>query len=403
VKVVLAGNFVFPSGTAPAMRMQNMATGLAENGAKVHVLPIAPIFTSDETTDRVHQLAPNVTYELLVTTPNPLPARNPLAKKPAWLWRTYSAALKAYKRLYQLIQAGECDLLIGYGRNMVLLGPLVRLCQASGIVSLLDVVELRSQFGGFGGKLNPVYWDWFLGERILPRWFDGLLIIAEGLRPVYEAVGVRRFLRVPAIEGWNEEFKVLEKETGERPFQLTCISTLINRDAPEVLLEAMRLLSKQNVAVRLNLLGKFREISSSDRWVRLCETDPGLRKIVKLVGRVSDEELAQYFSQADGFILTRRNAPTEICSFPTRLVEYLKSGRPVFVSAVGDIPDYLQDGRDVVFLSVQDPSQAAQAIADIVTNPEKGREIGFHGRQTGATVFNRKEHGARILAFARQL
>lgn len=406
MKVVLAGNFLFPSGSAPAMRMQNMAKGLAENGAQVHVLPIAPIFTPDgKSAGQIYHLTPSVTYEFAVTVDKALPARNPIWQKPFWLWRTYTASLKVYKRLRQLIAAGQCDLFIGYGRNMGFLGPLVRLCQAHGVVTLLDVVELREQFGGWGGRLNPIYWDWYLGERVLPKWFDGLIVIAHGLQPVYEAVGVNHFLRVPAIEGWHDNLVVEHdrNETTSELFQLVCISTLIERDAPDILLEAMRLLGEQNVPIQLNLLGKFREISKSDRWVQLCQSDPNLQKTVKLVGRVSDLELAWYFNQADGFILTRRQAPTEVCSFPTRLVEYLKIARPVFVSAVGDIAEYLEDGKDAIFLSTQDASQVAQAIAVIVMDPDKGSAIGAEGKRTGATAFNRQKYGAQILAFAEQL
>jgi len=402
--VVLVGNFLFPSGSASAMRIQNMAKGLAENGAKVHVLPIAPIFAPDKTTDQIYHLTPNITYELLAITSSPLLARNPLRQKPIWLWRTYTAAIKAYKRMRQLIKTGQCDLLIGYGRNMALLGPLLRLCQTHRIVTLLDVVELRSQFSGFGGKLNPIYWDWYLGEQVLPRWFDGLIVIAQGLQPIYAAVGVTKFLQIPSIEGWDDLPPILEKDNREKqPFQLVCLTTLIKRDAPHVLLETMRLLGQQNIHVQLNLLGKFREVAEARPWIELCETDPYLRQNVRLVGKVSDAELEQYFSLADGLVLTRRDAITEVCSFPTRLVEYLKTGRPVFVSAVGDIPNYLQNGQDAILLSPEDPGQAAQAIATIVATPKQGWQIGLQGRNKGSLVFDRKEHTLQLLQFAAKL
>ncbi|MFW6116158.1 MAG: glycosyltransferase [bacterium] len=402
-RVVLAGNFLFPSGSASAKRMQNLALGLAEMGTNVHVLPLAPICVSEGGAARTYRLGPNVTCEPMATTHRPVPARNPLCRKPLWFLRTYGAALRAYWRLRELVKAGRCDLLIAYGRSMIMLAPLVSLCRTHGLPALLDVVELHSQFNGFGGRASPIYWDWYLGQRILPHWFDGLLIIAQGLRSVYEDVGVTQFLRVPAIEDWDDAQAGSKTRPNRTPFHLVCVTKLIERDAPGVLLEAMRFLSMRQVPIQLNLLGKFREVPGSRRWVRLCEKDPHLRQVVNLVGRVSDESLMRHFSRADGFVLTRRDARPEMCSFPTRLVEYLKTGRPVLVSAVGDIPDYLRDGVDAIFLSPDDSAQVAQVIADVAANPARARDIGRRGRCTGARVFDRTTHAARILEFAEGL
>ena len=79
---------------------------------------------------------------------------------------------------------------------------------------------------------------------------------------------------------------------------------------------------------------------------------------MRFLGTLSDDGArARAWPRADGILLTRRDARTEALSFPTRLVEHLRHGRPVFVSDVGDVSHYLRDGQDVVLLDPRDPAR----------------------------------------------
>lgn len=400
--VVIAGNFLFPAGSAPAARIQNLASGLEACGASVRVLPMTP-FSGSTVDKKPVQLSAGVSYEPLVTIRRELTARNTLFQKPLWFTKTYLAALIARRRVKQLLARGRCDMLIGYGRNMFMLAPLARLCQQSGVVTLLDVVESRSQFHGFGGKLNPIYWDWYLGEAQLPTLFDGIIAIARGLEPVYRKHGATNFLLVPGIEDWHD-LPMTHKSPGfEDGFELVYLSALLPRDAPGLLFNAMRILGEQGHDIRLTVLGKFREVAEGRDWAARVEADPVLRRNVQFVGRVDDDELKQRLAQAAGLVLTRRNAQTEICSFPTRLVEYLRYGRPVFVSAVGDIPCYLRDNVDAILLNTDDAAHVAKRIAEVAARPDKGASIGRQGQLRGANCFDREKHAQRILEFAEKL
>ncbi len=93
-------------------------------------------------------------------------------------------------------------------------------------------------------------------------------------------------------------------------------------------------------------------------------------------------------------MLTRRDARAEVLSFPTRLVEYLRVGRPVFVSDVGDVSRYLRDGEDAVLLHPRDPRRVAAAIAAVAVRADRGAALGRRGREAGARAFDRRTHAA---------
>jgi glycosyltransferase involved in cell wall biosynthesis len=155
--------------------------------------------------------------------------------------------------------------------------------------------------------------------------------------------------------------------------------------------------------VSLDVIGHYEGTREGRSFARQCAEDPLLRSSVSFRGSLSDDALRRHLAQSDGLVLTRRDAPTETLSFPTRLVEHLRYGRPVFVSDVGDVSRYLEDGEEVALLHPRDPMWAAATIAAVAGRPDRGAELGRRGREAAARAFDRTRHAARLLEFAASL
>ena len=59
---------------------------------------------------------------------------------------------------------------------------------------------------------------------------------------------------------------------------------------------------------------------------------------------VSPTTIPQYFMDAEMLVLARPDNIQAKYGFPTKLGEYLLSGRPVVLTDVGNITDFLKDG-----------------------------------------------------------
>ena len=407
MNVVLVGPFWFPRGSAASARMRNLALGLRECGAAVHVLSMAPCpRVPDETADLGLAHFEGITYESVApTSAAALGWRDPERTVPRlrrrvvdqirWFTGLYASTPFACRRLGELIRRGRCDLVFVYDRSAVRLLPLARVCRAHGVPSVLDVTEVSEHLSR---RQSLLYWDFAMGTRVSPRLFDGHTLITTGLLSLYRARGCERMLVVPALEAWPQEPP--PPPTGRAEFRLAYVGSLHPRDAPQLLFEAMRRLGETSPAVRLDVIGQYDGTERGARFRALCAADPGLKGRVRFLGTLGDEGLREHLASADGLVLTRRNALPEVLSFPTRLVEHLRGGRPVFVSDVGDVSLYLRDGRDAVLLSPGDPMLAASAIAAVASRPDRGAAIGRSGREAGARVFDRRLHAARLLDFA---
>jgi glycosyltransferase involved in cell wall biosynthesis len=410
MNVVIVGPFWFPRGSAASARMRNLALGLRDCGASVHVITMAPPPRVKDGASRNRILAyEGISYERVAPVAaavdgwhdaeHSIPRlRGRLVDKLLFFAGVYAATPFARKRLQARIERGECDLVFIYDRSALRMTPLARVCRDEGIPCVLDVVEVSEQVKG--KPMNVLYWDFTAGMRKAPRLFDGITVITAGLEAFYREQGFSNTLVVPSIEEWPPA--PVPEPTGNPGFRLTYVGTFLPRDAPDLLMETMRLLAHRGLDVTLDLVGYYEGTERGARIRGLCAKDPALARAVRFIGPLSDAALAEQLAGSDGLVLTRRKARTEEMSFPTRLVEYLRVGRPVFVSNVGDISHHLRDG-EVVFLDPVDPRQIADAIAGVASRPDRGAGIGRRGREAGARAFNRKTHAARLLDFAARL
>lgn len=74
------------------------------------------------------------------------------------------------------------------------------------------------------------------------------------------------------------------------------------------------------------------------------------------------------------------------------LFEYLASGVPVVASRVGVVPEILEDGRTALLVPAGEPGPLAEAVARLIDDPPRRREIGA----AGAALVHERYSGARL-------
>ena len=74
------------------------------------------------------------------------------------------------------------------------------------------------------------------------------------------------------------------------------------------------------------------------------------------------------------------------------LFEYLASGVPVVASRVGVVPEILEDGRTALLVPAGEPGPLAEAVARLMADPARRREIG----SAGAALVHARYSGTRL-------
>jgi N-acetylglucosaminyl-diphospho-decaprenol L-rhamnosyltransferase len=91
-------------------------------------------------------------------------------------------------------------------------------------------------------------------------------------------------------------------------------------------------------------------------------------------------DMPRWFRAADVLVAPKADHVLNRAGVPTKLVEYLASGRPVVASAVGDIPDLVADRVEALLVPPGRPDALAAAVGELLDDPDLARRLGEAGR-----------------------
>jgi L-malate glycosyltransferase len=155
---------------------------------------------------------------------------------------------------------------------------------------------------------------------------------------------------------------------------LLYVGQLLPHKSPERLVQAFHVLSTYlQPDAQLLLVGASRSAAYRQRFdTFLGDLNlPGLR----VVGAVTDEELAAYFRGADVFVTASSHE-----GFCVPLIESMGFGLPIVARACGAIPETL-DGAGIAIDAEEGPLLFAEAVEAVLTDPPLRDELVARGRK----------------------
>lgn len=218
--------------------------------------------------------------------------------------------------------------------------------------------------------------------------------------------GVARYL-----DGFAEtRGKVQVVPNGVEPGRFRAVDRLRRADDPVVvgfvgslrpwhgldgLLRAMALLVGDGVPVRLSIVGKGPE---RERLEGLA-AELGIADQIEWTGAVAEALVPRALARMDIAVAPYPALPDFYFS-PLKLFEYMAAGLPVVTTAVGDLPQLVEDGRTGVLVPPDDPRALARAIARLAADPERCRRLGAAARARVIERHSWQATAARTLEIA---
>ena len=183
----------------------------------------------------------------------------------------------------------------------------------------------------------------------------------------YMARFLLRRLRVPSAKVSVLPNGVPLLDVKPRPRQvrtLVFVGGLVPAKSVTTLVTAFSMVAGERPELRLRLVG-----DGSDRTALEAQiSQAGLGDRVDIVGYRRD--VPQQLAAADCFILPSVNE-----NQPLALIEAMAAGLPCIASAVGAVPDLLEDGAGIL-VEPGDPQQLADAIARLADDSSLAAELG---------------------------
>jgi len=120
-------------------------------------------------------------------------------------------------------------------------------------------------------------------------------------------------------------------------------------------------------------------------------------------GSIASHQVPSVLMNAELLVLPRPESYQAAGGFPTKLGEYLASGKPVCATRVGEIPDYLEDEKNVFFAEPNSINSFSSAMMRALTNKVKANEVGLRGMEVAEKEFNKSVQAQRLFEFLHTL
>jgi glycosyltransferase involved in cell wall biosynthesis len=117
----------------------------------------------------------------------------------------------------------------------------------------------------------------------------------------------------------------------------------------------------------------------------------------------SRDVIPSIIGNADLLALPRPDSKQAQGGFPTKLGEYLATGKPVCATTVGELPDYLTDNESVFFAQPGSVESFAEAMRRALYDPENAKRVGLNGKQVAQEEFNKDIQAKKLYQFLLEL
>ena len=278
-------------------------------------------------------------------------------------------AVRALIELVMMMRRTRPDVVVVQGYNAETLGRIA--ARIAGVKHTITWVHNASGLVQRGTVRRTA-------DRALTRWTSAYFGVAEAQRPylvdelghpddkiriIYNGVDLAKF-RTSTDRGVLAEFGFAENDP------VVGIVAVLRPEKDHVsLLRAARTVVAELTNARFLIIG---DGPTRPQLEALC-TELGLTPNVHFTG--SRDDVARLLPAIDVFALTS----TSEC-FPISVLEAMACARPAVCSAVGGIPEMINDGETGYLVPPKDPPQLAARLVSLLQDPLTARRMGSAAR-----------------------
>ena len=378
--ILIIGDFAFPYGTGAASRVYGYARGLIGAGARVKVLCVEPSWNIGSTLNA----AASGNYRGIEFEYSCGRVSRPRSRFGRGLLRLAKWSRFAYAVHQWAAEVDGVDAMIVYSRRLRWIAAARVLCWTTGAELVHEDCELVFRFSADTVRTRLKR---FAYERVAFATYDGCIAISTFLADYCSRRlrhGIEALL-VPVLVD-VEEFGPGDG-SGEIADRVTFCGGLDHLEARNVV-ETFALVAGDFPSIRLQLVGTARR-SEALAGLRSLADELGVSGRVEFTGQVVREDLVGLLGSARVLVLPRPSGLFSQAGLPTKMGEYLASGRPVVVTANGDIGLYLHDGVDAYLVPPDDVAAFGERLRHVLEHPGEATEVGRRGREAARSTSTR--------------
>ena len=278
--------------------------------------------------------------------------------------------------------------------------PIIRLAKKNGIKIIHERTEYPFIVGGKGliMRINlKIYLSLVLKK------FNGIFVISQALKNYFNQL-LNNEIPIEIINMIVDpaRFKVVASDRIHKyKYIAYCGSMDNNKDGVDILIKAFGdalITRKINIDIKLMLIGDIKNESFQKKLDNILEEKNCLNNII-FTGKVERFKVPDLLNGAAALALARPNSKQAEGGFPTKLGEYLATGKPVIITNVGEICHFLKDGYNAFVAKPENVNSFSEKINEVFSDYPKALKIGKRGEMLVYNEFNYFKQAVKLARF----
>jgi len=239
-----------------------------------------------------------------------------------------------------------------------------------------------------------------LGEFFIKQHVDIVFTVSSYLKEKYtgKVKGIVRMINPALIESeaYNKTADLLNISSDHSSYKL--LSVCVNEAYFYGLFPFIEALGnlKNRYKFRLYILGSERKDYLKILNGKLIEH--GLHDISTILYKISDEEVISLYKNVDVLLMPQANPKLAKGGFPSKISEYLISGKPIIATLFSDLGEYLQDWKNCLIVRYGDIDSYENALCQLFDSKEFCKKLGEEARKTCLEYFDYIKGTKKIIA-----
>lgn len=184
-----------------------------------------------------------------------------------------------------------------------------------------------------------------------------------------------------------------KKTISHRSPNLLCVGRLCPAKGQHILLEACELLTIDKFDFHLTFVGDGEDRCSLEALTRKLN----LEKHVSFTGALGQDEVREYYRQADIFVL-----PSFAEGVPVVLMEAMAEEIPVISTRITGIPELIEHRKNGLLVTVADVKELAEELAFCLRNSSLRARLGREGRKQVVARYNQRKNNLKLASLFHQ-
>ena len=244
-----------------------------------------------------------------------------------------------------------------------------------------------------GPKLLPMRWYLSYCKR-----FNKIFVISNNLKNWFVTRGIK-FESIHIVNMFVDKtrFKNVTEEQHEH-YLAYCGTVSDKKDGVDKLIEVFAQYHLKFPNRKLYIIGPIYSDAQKKKYEDLIK-ELSLIDSVVFTGQISPDKMPGLLSGAEMLLLIRPNNEQAYYGFPTKLGEYLLTSKPVLMTNVGNVSDFLEDKVSALLPDATNHKQIINSMIWVSEHETEAKIIGMKGKEVAINYFDNIAETAKVITY----